>query len=85
MSFDRDGIRSTDWESYPVLRLDNIPEIEVILLDVPESKSLGAGEAACGPSIAAIANALFDATGLRMRRLPFTASAISAHALELPV
>ncbi|MFQ5565543.1 MAG: molybdopterin cofactor-binding domain-containing protein [Paracoccaceae bacterium] len=81
VSFDRDGIRSTDWESYPVLRFDNVPEIEVVLLDAPEEKSLGAGEAACGPAIAAIANALFAATGLRLRRLPFTADAIRAQAL----
>ncbi|MCH8115482.1 MAG: xanthine dehydrogenase family protein molybdopterin-binding subunit [Chloroflexi bacterium] len=84
VTFDRNGIRSTDWESYPVLRFDNVPTIEVILLDNPESRSLGAGEAACGPSIAAIANALFDATGLRMRRLPFTPGAIRARALESP-
>jgi CO/xanthine dehydrogenase Mo-binding subunit len=80
--FDRDGILSTDWESYPVLRFDHIPEIEVVLLDRPEAKSLGAGEAACGPAIAAIANAVFDATGLRLRRLPFTASAIREHAVR---
>ena len=84
VTFDRNGIRSTDWERYPVLRFDNVPTIEVILLDNPESRSLGAGEAACGPSIAAIANALFDATGLRMRRLPFTPGAIRARALESP-
>ncbi len=81
VTFDRNGIRSTDWERYPVLRFDNIPEIEVVLLDDPGSRSLGAGEAACGPAIAAIANALFNATGLRLRRLPFTQAALRASAL----
>jgi CO/xanthine dehydrogenase Mo-binding subunit len=84
VTFDRSGILSTDWESYPVLRFDNVPEIEVILLDDPDSKSLGAGEAACGPAVAAIANAVFDATGLRLRRLPFTPGAIRAQALGSP-
>jgi CO/xanthine dehydrogenase Mo-binding subunit len=78
VTFDRDGILSTDWDSYPVLRFDNIPAIEVILLDNPADRSLGAGEASCGPAIAAIANALFNATG--PRRLPFTTSAILAEA-----
>jgi CO/xanthine dehydrogenase Mo-binding subunit len=80
VTFDRGGIRSTDWETYPVLRFDNVPEIEVVLIDAPKSNSLGAGEAACGPAIAAIANAICNATGLRLRRLPFTASAIQAEA-----
>lgn len=80
VTYDRDGIRSTDWETYPVLRFDNVPDIEVVLLDHPGSKSLGAGEAACGPSVAAIANAVADATGLRLRRLPFTPGAIRAAA-----
>ena len=80
VSFDREGIRSTDWETYPVLRFDNVPEIQVVLIDAPKSKPLGAGEAACGPAIAAIANAVCNATGLRLRQLPFTASAIRAKA-----
>lgn len=84
VSFDRDGILSTDWESYPVLRFDNVPRIEVVLLDDPEARSLGAGEAACGPAIAAIANAIHAATGLRLRRLPFIPRALQAAALSSP-
>jgi len=84
VTFDRSGILSTDWQSYPVLRFDNVPEIEVILLDQPAERSLGAGEAACGPAVAAIANAVFDATGLRLRRLPLTPAAIRAAALGSP-
>jgi CO/xanthine dehydrogenase Mo-binding subunit len=76
VTWDRDGITSRDWDSYPVIRFDNIPDIDVTLLDQPEERSVGAGEASPGPTIAAIANAVHDATGLRMRRLPFTADAI---------
>jgi len=82
VSFDRDGILTTDWESYPVLRFDNVPRIDVVLLDAPEARSLGAGEAACGPAIAAIANAVHAATGLRLRRLPFSPQALQAAALS---
>ncbi len=76
VTWDRDGIQTRDWLSYPVLRFDNIPLMDVIVLDDPDTRSVGAGEAASGPAVAAIANALFDATGIRLRRLPFTADAI---------
>jgi CO/xanthine dehydrogenase Mo-binding subunit len=69
--WNRDGIQSRDWDSYPVIRFDNIPAIKVIVLDRPDERSVGAGEASPGPTIAAIANAIFDATGIRMRRMPF--------------
>ena len=81
VSWDRDGIVSRDWHSYPVLRFDDVPEMEVIVLDRRDAAAVGAGEAASGPAVAAIANALFDATGLRMRRLPLTAGAIRRAAL----
>ncbi len=72
VTWDRDGITSRDWDSYPILRFDRIPEIETVLLDRPGEPFLGAGEASCGPTGAAIANAVFDATGVRARRLPLT-------------
>lgn len=72
VTWDRDGITSCDWQSYPILRFDNIPEIDTVLLDRPGEPYLGAGEAACGPAGAAIANAVFDATGIRARCLPLT-------------
>ena len=81
VSWDRDGITSRDWDSYPVLRFDNVPVISTIAVDRPEREPSGAGEAACGPALAAIANAVFDATGIRMRRLPMTADAIRRSAL----
>jgi CO/xanthine dehydrogenase Mo-binding subunit len=79
---DRSGITSRDWDSYPILRFDNIPRIETILLDRPNSPFLGAGEATAGPTAAAIANAIRDATGLTLRRLPFTPDAIRAAAMH---
>jgi CO/xanthine dehydrogenase Mo-binding subunit len=81
VKFDRDGITSRDWDSYPILRFDNVPEIESIILPRPGDPFLGAGEASSGPTGAAIANALREAAGLRLRRLPFTPQAIRAAAL----
>ncbi len=82
VAWDRDGILSRDWDSYPVLRFDNVPEIETTIINRPECRSRGAGEASSGPAVAAIANAVFDATGLRLRHLPITAEAIRTAALE---
>jgi CO/xanthine dehydrogenase Mo-binding subunit len=79
--YDRDGITSRDWESYPILKFDNVPDIEVRLLDRPGDESLGAGEATSGPSVAAIANAIHDATTLRLRRMPFNPDTIRAAAM----
>ena len=76
VTWDRDGITSRDWDSYPILRFDAIPEIDTVLVDRPGEPFLGAGEASCGPAGAAIANAVFDATGVRARRLPLTPRAL---------
>ncbi len=76
VTWDRDGVTSRNWESYPVIRFDNIPTIDIAILDRPDAPSLGAGEASSGPVVAAIANAIFDAVGIRMRRIPFTPDAI---------
>ena len=80
VAWDRDGITSRDWESYPILRFDAIPEVETVLVERPGEPFLGAGEASCGPAGAAIANAVFDATGVRARRLPLTPAHIRAAA-----
>ena len=82
VSWDRDGITSRDWDSYPILRFDDIPEIETVLVDRPGEPFLGAGEASCGPTGAAIANAVFDATGVRARRLPLTPRALREAAAQ---
>ena len=83
VAWDRDGITSRDWESYPILRFDAIPEIETVLVDRPGEPFLGAGEASCGPAGAAIANAVFDATGVRARRLPLTPDHLRAAAANI--
>jgi CO/xanthine dehydrogenase Mo-binding subunit len=71
VEFDRNGITSDDWESYPILRFTDAPIIETILLDRPNLPFLGVGEGTFGPTPAAIANAIFDAAGIRMRTIPF--------------
>ena len=73
VSFDADGaVRSRDWSSYPILRFSEVPQVETVLLDHPELDPLGAGEATVGPASGALANAVFAATGLRIRDLPMT-------------
>jgi CO/xanthine dehydrogenase Mo-binding subunit len=70
--FDRTRITSTDWESYPIMTFPEVPEVETVLLDRPGEPYLGSGEATQGPTPAAIANAVFNATGARLRKIPFT-------------
>ena len=69
--FDHSKVTSVDWSSYPVLRFPEAPTIEVALIDHPDQPPYGAGEAASAPVAAAMANAVFDATGVRLRRVPF--------------
>ncbi len=78
--WDETGIVSRDWESYPILTFREVPVMKTILLDRPLDRALGAGEASTGPTPAAIANAVFDATGLRLRHLPFTPERLRAAA-----
>jgi CO/xanthine dehydrogenase Mo-binding subunit len=70
--FDRSRITSDTWETYPILRFSEVPAVEVEIIARPEEKALGAGEAAHGPVAGAIANAVFDALGVRVRDLPIT-------------
>jgi nicotinate dehydrogenase subunit B len=69
--FDRNGITSRDWSSYPILTMPDAPKVEIELINRPNEKSLGSGEASQGPMVAAIANAFAHATGKRLRDLPF--------------
>jgi nicotinate dehydrogenase subunit B len=69
--WDENGVTSRDWDSYPILRFPNAPVIETVLLNRLELPPVGAGEATMGPTPAAIANAIFAATGLRLRSIPF--------------
>ena len=72
VTFDGGGITSRDWETYPILKFTQAPVIETVLIDRPDQPFLGAGEATQGPTVAAIANALYNAIGIRLRKLPFT-------------
>jgi CO/xanthine dehydrogenase Mo-binding subunit len=76
--FDRRRITSVDWESYPILSFSEAPEIDVHLLDRPDLPSVGAGEAAQGPTAAAIGNAVAAAVEVRVRDLPITTEAVVA-------
>jgi nicotinate dehydrogenase subunit B len=70
VGFDRSRVTSLDWESYPILTFPEVPKVEVHLIDRPEEKPLGSGEASSGPAAAAIANAVSNALGRRVRNLP---------------
>ncbi len=79
--FDRTRITTTTWEDYPILAFTEVPRVEVEVLQHVEAPSVGAGEAAQGPTAAAIGNAVFAAIGVRMRDLPLTAEKLEALAL----
>lgn len=74
--FDRQRLLSVDWEQYPILRFEDVPEVSVSLIDTCEHASLGAGEASLGPCAAAIGNAVFHALGVRVRDMPMTPETI---------
>ena len=78
VTWDASGVRTRSWDDYPILRFDEVPEIEVEILNRPGEPSLGTGECAAGPTAAAIANALFHAMGVRVRNLPLTPERIAA-------
>jgi|EndMetStandDraft_5_1072996.scaffolds.fasta_scaffold00085_9 CO/xanthine dehydrogenase Mo-binding subunit len=79
VDFDRGGIRSTDWSSYPILRFGAVPDtVEVHVVARPSQPFLGTGEASQGPTAAAIGNAIASVTGHRLRDLPFTRDKIRA-------
>ena len=78
VQFDAEKVTSVDWVSHPSLRHTDTPEkIDVLLVngdpdpDRPDLPHYGAGEAVCKPLVAAVANAIYDATGVRLRRVPF--------------
>jgi nicotinate dehydrogenase subunit B len=81
VQFDGTRIQSTAWETYPILRFSEVPQVEVQIIERPDQPSLGAGEATHGPVAAAIANALFDALGVRVRDMPLTTEAITKAAM----
>jgi nicotinate dehydrogenase subunit B len=78
VKFDRNGILSRDWSSYPILTIPEAPRVEVALINRPAERPLGAGEGSQGPTVAAIANAFAHATGRRIRDLPFHPERVKA-------
>jgi len=78
VSFDRHSVTSREWGAYPIITFPDIPKIDVLMVPRPDQPPLGVGESASVPSAAAIANAIFDATGVRFRELPFTPERILA-------
>jgi nicotinate dehydrogenase subunit B len=78
VKFDSSGIKTLDWNTYPVIRFPDVPAIEIVLINRPEMPALGGGEPSSAPIAAAIANAIFDATGVRLREAPFIPARILA-------
>ena len=79
VKFDTRNVVSIDWLTYPILDITETPEtIDMVLINRPEIAPSGGGEAAMRPLAAAIGNAIFDATGVRMRRVPFTPERVRA-------
>ena len=77
------GTQSESWASYPILRFSEVPQVSVNVIDRPDKRSLGAGEAVQGPTAAAIANAVAAASGVRLRDLPLRPDRVLA-ALRSP-
>jgi nicotinate dehydrogenase subunit B len=72
------GITSRDWESYPVIRFNHMPKLDLHIINRPDAEVMGAGEVLITNGPAGIANAIFDATGVRLRQVPFTPARVRA-------
>lgn len=78
VEFSSTAVTSMDWGTYPILQFADVPEVEVLMIERPDEPPLGVGESASVPSAAAIANAVYDATGIRFRELPLTPERVLA-------
>jgi CO/xanthine dehydrogenase Mo-binding subunit len=79
VKFDPNNVTSVDWLTYPILDMTEVPEtIDVVIVNRPDRAPTGAGEGATRPLAAAVANAVFDATGVRIRRAPFSPDRVKA-------
>lgn len=79
LTWDARAVRSADWRRYRVFRFgDRIPKMETVLVNRPDKPHMGAGESTITLSAAAVANAVFDATGVRLREIPFTPERVLA-------
>ena len=77
--YDASGILSVDWDTYPILTFSEAPRVNTLILNRPGAPFLGSGEASIGPTPAAIANAVFDASGIRFRETPFLPEKVKRH------
>ncbi|MBI2297209.1 MAG: xanthine dehydrogenase family protein molybdopterin-binding subunit [Betaproteobacteria bacterium] len=78
VQYDRERVVSRNWEDYPILTFEEAPEVEVVLINRPDQPPLGTGEGAQGPTAAAVANAIYNAMGVRLRDMPFTRDRVLA-------
>jgi len=78
VSFDRTRVRTRSWNDYPIMRFEEVPQVDVVILNQPDQPFLGVGEGSQGPTAAAIANAIASLTGKRLRDLPFTPGKVKA-------
>ena len=78
VQYDRSRILTSNWNDYPILTFEEAPQVEVTIVNRPELPPLGAGEGAQGPTAAAIANAIHNALGVRLRDMPFTRERVLA-------
>jgi CO/xanthine dehydrogenase Mo-binding subunit len=78
VAFNTSGVTSLDWHSYPIVRFNEVPAVKIVLIDRPHEPILGAGEATTTVIAPAIGNAIHDATGIRLREVPFTPDRITA-------
>ena len=78
VTFNADAVTSLDWKTYPILKFSDVPDLDIVLINRPEMAALGAGEPSIIPVPAAIANAIFDAVGVRLREAPFTPKRVLA-------
>ncbi len=76
LKFNRSRVTSVDWVSYPIITFPQIPDIVIDLIDRPNEKPWGAGEPSAAVVSSAISNAVFDATGARLRSVPFTSEKV---------
>jgi len=78
VAFDASNVTSVDWRGYPILTYPEIPQVNITLINRPDQPAGGVGEPATCPVAAAISNAIFDATGVRLRRVPLTPERVKA-------
>jgi CO/xanthine dehydrogenase Mo-binding subunit len=78
VKFDASGVKNLDWASYPIITFQEAPEVVVKLINHTDMEPLGGGEPSIVPVPAAIANAVFDAIGVRLREIPFTPERVLA-------